>query len=351
MPEQKFLNIDIGSAWTKAFLVNVDSENRVNVEKSSRLPTSWGDFAFGVNLLLSKISVPGVTQIYVSHLPEVENLAKKQKGAFVKEQDAADALVRFLKKTDTNVSILDGGASNLHERVRAEEVGKYLTFHSSAIFLENFIGKKKFKAHLLPIDTKELEVEEAFLRSSFQQKLADIAINKKILIAATGGMMSGSPRLSRMALLILDILGPGTTAQVVFDREFFLPSFGALLEKYKQLHMATPGSWLETLGAFVSLGGSQSVELDWGYSQLQQVELTDGEISLVPAPPEQKIKLGIQLNKKEKRTHDISGGSLGVILDARSKPLTLMFGQSASRKLMTKWLKELERAEINKEAF
>ncbi|OGY25296.1 MAG: hypothetical protein A2Z11_02960 [Candidatus Woykebacteria bacterium RBG_16_43_9] len=351
MPEQKFLTIDIGSAWTKAFLVNIDSENNVNIEQTYRLPTSWGDFSIATKLLRNQIPSGEATKLFVSHLPEVEGLAKKEGGEFVKEQDAAEALVKFLKKSDTNVSILDGGASNLHERTQAEDVGKYLTFASSAIFLENIIGKKKFKPHLLPTDTKELEIEEAFLRTTFSEKLSKQAINKKILIAATGGMISGSPRLSRIALLILDILGSGSVAQVIFDREFFLPSFGALLSKYKQLQMSTPGQWLEELGTLASLGGSQKLDLDWGYSQLQQVELSEGEISLIPAPKEQKIKLTLSHSNKEKRDYDIVGGSLGIVLDARSKPPPLVFGQAQSRKNMTTWLKELERAEINKEAF
>jgi len=335
MPEQKFLTIDIGSAWTKAFIVNIDSQNTVQIEQSYRLPSSWGDFSASVKLLQNKFPVKGLTKIFVSHLPEVEALAKKEEAIFVREEDAAQALVRYLKKGDSNVTILDGGASNLHEQTQAENVGKYLTFASSVIYLENLIGKKKFKPHLLPTDTKELEIEEAFLRSAFADKLINLLSHKKILLVVTGGMISGAPRLSRIALLILDIMAPGTLAQVMFDREFFLPSFGALLAKYKQLQVSNPGKWLDDLGIFVSLGGPQKVELDWGFSQLQQVELADGEISLIPAPKDQKIKLTLPLHKNDKRHYNILGGSLGVVLDARRKPLPLVFGQTANHRYNT----------------
>ena len=351
MSVQKFLTFDIGSAWTKAFLVNIDAQNTLNIEQSARLPSSWGDFSVSVKLLQAKFPTKDVTKIFVSHLPEIETLAKKEGATFVKEQDAAYSLVQYLKKSDTNVTILDGGASNLHETAQAEDIGKYLTFPSSAIYLENLIGKKKFKPHLLPTDIKEVEIEEAFLRTIFADKLANLVAHKKILIAVTGGMISGSPRLSRTALLILDSMGPGTLAQVIYDREFFLPSFGALLAKYKQLQVSTPGEWLDDLGLFASLGGPQKIELDWGFSQVQKVELADGEISLIPAPKNQKIKLTLPFHKNDKRHYNIFGGSLGVVLDARSKPLPLVFGQATSRKLMTSWFKELEQAEINREAF
>ncbi len=251
MPEQKFLTLDVGSAWTKAFLVKIDPQNTVIIEQSARLPSSWGDFSATVQLLQSKFPTKDVSKIFVSHLPEVEALAKNEGAVFVKEQDAAQALVKFFKKSDTNVTILDGGASNLHERTQAEEIGKYLTFATSAIFLENLIGKKKFKPHLLPMDTKELEIEESLLRTTFANKLANLVTNKKLLIAATGGMISGSPWLSIIALLLLNIMVPGTLAQVGFDREFFLASFGALLAKYKQLQISSLGEYVDECGLFV----------------------------------------------------------------------------------------------------
>ncbi|MEX0621498.1 MAG: hypothetical protein WD187_00680 [Candidatus Woykebacteria bacterium] len=351
MPQQKFITIDIGSAWTKAFLAGLDSENNISIEGSARLPTSSGNFSFATSLLLKKIGQEEAPKIFVSSISQVEDVAKKYKAAFVAEEEAATALVKFIKKGDASVSVLDAGASNLHESIHAGDVGKYLTFGSSEIFLENFFGKKRFKPHLLPIDTKELEIEEAFLRHVFISKLSNQNTSKKMLIIATGGMISGAPRLSRIALLILDVLGPGVVAQVVYDREFFLPSFGALLAKYKQFEMATPVGWLDDLGAFVSLGGTKRLELDWGYSQMQQIELEDGEISLIPAPKEQKIEMSILGDKKEKKKYSVNGGSLGVVLDARQKPLPLDFGHSESRRLMSSWLKELEQAEINKEAF
>ncbi|HEX7456499.1 MAG TPA: hypothetical protein VF303_03465 [Candidatus Nanoarchaeia archaeon] len=351
MPDQKVITIDIGSAWTKVFLVSLDSENTVKIEKSARLPTSWGDFSLATNLLLSKISENGVPKIFVSHFLEIEKLASKLGGDFVNEQAAAVALVKYFKNPGENFFILDAGASNLREAFQAENIGKYLTFAADPLFLENFIGKKRFKPRLLPLDTKELEIEEAFLRTNFQEKLSARNEKNVSLIALTGGMISGTPRLSRVALILLDVLGKEEITQVVFDREFFLPSFGALLTTYKRLQTAQCGAWLERLGTFVSLGESIAIELDWGYSQLQKVELAAGEISLIPAPSEQKIKLTLALGNKEKKRFDIVGGSLGILLDARTKPLPLVFGQNASRNLVAGWLKQIEEAEITKEAF
>jgi hypothetical protein len=351
MPDQKFVTVDIGSAWTKAFLVNLDSGGNLSIAKSKRLPTSWGDFSITTNFLLTSVAEAGAEKIIVSHFPEIEKLAKKLGASFVSEEASASSLVKYFKVKNSNFFILDAGASSLRESFQAENIGKYLTFQSSLIYLENFVGEKRLKPHILPSNTKELEVEEGFVRSNFSSKLTGRNKAKQALMAVTGGAISGTPRLSRTALMLLDTLGKEEVAQVVLDREFFLPSFGALLASFKQLHTSGWGSWLEPLGAFVSLGGALGVELDWGYSQLQKVELEEGEISLIPAPHEQKIKLKTGNKKNEKKNFEITGGSLGVLLDSRSKPLPLSFGQASSRKLMSNWLKQIEQAELNKEAF
>lgn len=350
MPEQQFITIDIGSAWTKAFLVHLDSINKVNIERATRLPTS-SDYSTTIEILLSKISVRDTPKVFVSHVREAESLADKYKATFVAEQDAASSLVKYFKTDHKDVSILDGGASNFLETFQAEDVGKLLTFAAESLFLENFLGKKRFRPHLLPVDTRELEIEEALLRNNFANKLAARDKNAQNNLLLTGGLLSGSPRLSRLAIVILDILDKEEVAQVLLDREFFLPSFGSLLQTHKRLFSADTGSWLDNLGAFVSLGASLPVQLDWGYSQIQNVRLSEGEISIIPVPAGQTIKLTFSVDNKRKKTIDIIGGSLGVVLDARSKPLELIFGQASSRNAMSSWFKQIEAAETAKEVF
>jgi len=349
MTGQKFITIDVGSTWTKAFLVNVTAETRIDIEKSSRLPTSRGELPYAINILLSNLGEKETPKIFVSRLPEVEKIAEEQKGDFVKEESAKQALANFLKEASSETVILDGGAANLEQDFSAVGSGKFLSFPFSEIYLENFFGNRKVRSHILPKDTKELEIEEAFLRTSFMKAVA--GRDKKILIAATGGILSGTPKLSRLGLLILDILEENVVAQVFFDREFFLPSFGALLVRHQQLQVAMVGDWFESLGALVSLGGPAAVTLDWGYSQVQQVELESDEVSLIPAPAGQKIDLTFTKEPKEKKGFTITGGSLGILLDSRLKPLSLTFGQESSRNRVAAWRQELEKAELTKEAF
>jgi hypothetical protein len=345
---QKFVTVDVGSAWTKLFVVNLDEQNTLFVERSARLPTCVEDLSITVSTLLSEAPREDIPKLFVSDLSEVEKLAKDAGAEFVKEEEVKDPLVGFLREADSDCIILDAGAGNLSVNFDTEYVGKFLTFPINEISLENFFGNRRFRPHILPGNTKELEIEEAYARSYLAEQFAGRSKENKVQVVLSGGVLSGTPSLARVALLILDILEAGDTAQVFFDREFFLPSFGALLARYKQLEAANLGSWFQALGAFVSLGGGGQVGLDWGYSELQRVELAEGEISLVPAPAEQRINLSLiwPPGTKEKKSFLVGGGSLGLLLDARNKPLPLSFGQEASRHRVAFWHKELEKVTI-----
>lgn len=351
MPASKFFTIDIGSAWTKAFLVSLDEKSNVEVQNTFKFPTSHTDFSITVKALMNSISSENLPFMVVSRLKEAEQLAKDFRALFVPEEKANTALIDYFKKIEKQVVILDAGASHLNTKIEAKEIGKHLSFPTSDIEIENFLGNKNLRPHSIPVNVKELEIEEAFYRNLFFSFMMNkVNQEEKLLLIATGGILSGTPNIYRLALLILDILGSGQVAQIYFDREFFLPSFGALLSEYKQLQLSDTGMWLDHLGAFISLGSPLKVDLDWGYSIQQKIELTEGEIALVPTPSSQRIGLEFTFESR-KRTYNLEGGSLGLLFDAREKPLLLSFGQESSRKKISQWLKQIEESRLAEEAF
>jgi len=286
----------------------------------------------------------------VRSLEEAEKVDKEAGGEFFEKKKAAETLKNFFKKRDFEVIVLDGGTGGFENRIETGEIGKFLSFSINEISLENFLGNRLLRPHTIPKNIKELEIEEAVLRNILAKNLQEATNKKQFTIVGTGGLISGTPSVSRLANLFLDILGVGDVAAILFDREFFLFSFGALLAKYKQLQIVKTGDWLDNLGAFFSLGSPSKVTLDWGYSQVQEVQLEKDEIALIPVPLQQKIGVGFSSNN-EKRHVSVFGGSLGLVLDARAKPLQLTFGQHESRNKVAAWLKNLENTKMIEEAF
>ena len=350
MPASKFFTIDIGRAWTKTFLISLDEKSNVEIQKSLKFPTPHTDISTTTKNLISELANEKLPTVVVSRLKEAEQLAKEIEAIFVHEEKASASLVDYFKKIEKQVVILDAGASHHDTKIETKEIGKYLSFSTSEVALENFLGNKSFRLHTIPVNVRDLEIEEAFYRNLFLGSMANTSPEEKLLLVATGGILSGTPNIYRLAMLLLDILGNGQVAQVYFDREFFLPSFGALLSEYKQLQLSEAGEWLDHLGAFVSLGSPLSVDLNWGYSLQQKIELTNEEIALVPTSRDQKIKLEFTFENK-KRGYNVAGGSLGLLFDAREKPLLLSFGQESSRSKVSSWLKQIEESRMAEEAF
>ncbi len=350
MPQtQKFITIDVGKAWTKVFLAKISSDNILDIESSSRLPTSYPDLAFSIKSQLNNIKEKDIKMLLVSGLEQAEIVAKNIGADFVKEEMAVASLVEFFKRSGEKVAILDAGASNFDITVDTKEIGKYLSFSIAETALENFLGNKAARPHHLPRNIKELEIEESFFKKIYEDKLAQ-SEKKKFFLVVTGGLFSDTPDVSRLSLVLLDILKENQIAQVDFDREFFLPSFGALLSSFKRLEIVVPGQWLDRLGSFVSLGGPKNVKLDWGFSQMQEVELSSDEIAFIPAERDQKIEIEFASGREKIRT-TCFGGTLGIVLDSRPKPLGLVFAQEASRKKVVAWLKTIQKNRSSKEAF
>ena len=347
MPEQKFITIDIGSAWTKVFLVSIDTKNTLNLDKSLRLPTATHDPALSANLLLEELGKVDAPKIFVSSLKHAQEVAKSYNAELVKEEDITRALLDFFKIPSLDLVIFDGGATGLSslassevpatgEKLEIKEIGKFLPFLIGDINLENFLGNRMHFPHIIPKNSKELDIEEAIIRNLLSPKISGKQSKKDKFLLLTGGLLSDTPSINRIASLVADCLDAPEVVRVLLDRKFFLPSFGALLTAYKQLKVAVPGPWLEILGTFVSLGAPLPVKLDWGYSQEQQIELSANEIVAIPAGQNQKIDLEITLGK-EKKSSQIFGGSLGILFDAREKPLVLTFGQDSSIKKVANW--------------
>ena len=332
-PLEDFLNLDIGTSWTKAFLVSAGQES--SVKTTLKLPTSAEDLSFSTNLLIGKIVSKSKTPkiILTSTYNEAADLTKIFKASFVDKETVRNELFDwFSLQNFENPLILDGGASNYLRNFRISETD-----------LENIIGNKSLRLETIPEDRNQLEIEEAILRSSFSivHELHNPAKFNTLII--TGGILSWSTETTRSALLLLDLMAAGKVVQVYRDDAAFLSSYGALIAQKKNFKSQDLKT-LKNMGCLVSLGGSGKVSLDYGLSEIQEVTISENEIALIPATSSQKVELSIQGSEKIK--FRVSGGEWGIILDGRIKPLALEFGQEKSRQAVLSWQQALGKVQL-----
>ncbi|OGY27944.1 MAG: hypothetical protein A2864_00285 [Candidatus Woykebacteria bacterium RIFCSPHIGHO2_01_FULL_39_12] len=345
----KFITIDVGNGWTKGFVLEISKEDnlRLLISKKTSLPTSVGDLNLTVNQILDSLDAKrdnDTALVITSSLENAKSLAEKLGANFALSEVAKEHFLVWLdgKASLSQGTILDAGATSFSASYEASEVGKFILHKTTAVEIENYFGNKKIRPHKIAQSPNEVDLEEAFFRLAASRKTLNFATKGSKSIVLTGAIFSYTPKLTRTALIILDTLQSGVTTQVLIDTELFLDGFGALLAAHPSLDKMNC-DFLQNLGGFVSLGGSGTLKLDYGFSQVQEISVNQEEIAIVPAKSDQLVEVSIDGTKEADK---VWGGSFGILIDGRVKPLNLSFGNEESRQKITSWYNSLEKTEF-----
>jgi hypothetical protein len=173
-------------------------------------------------------------------------------------------------------------------------------------------------------------------------------------ILAGGGALSDAPSPGQSLLLLLDALQPVGITSVILDQNKLLPILGAAAD----LNRLLPVQVLES-GAFMSLGTVVSVisQANFGTSVLRvrllyedgsdvRAEVKMGEIEILPLGVGQIARLSLHpLHRSDigngpgrNAAVQVTGGVVGVVIDARGRPMILPNDSGRRRELLKKWL-------------
>jgi hypothetical protein len=173
-------------------------------------------------------------------------------------------------------------------------------------------------------------------------------------ILAGGGAVSDAPTPGQSLLLLLDALQPVGITSIILDQNNLLPLLGAAAESNHLL----PVQILES-GAFMSLGTIVSVissashgtpviraRLTYEDGSDARAEVKFGGLELLPLNTGQTARLTLQplhrsdIGNGPGRTAavQVAGGAMGVVIDARGRPLALPEDPVRRRELFKKWL-------------
>jgi hypothetical protein len=173
-------------------------------------------------------------------------------------------------------------------------------------------------------------------------------------ILAGGGAVSEAPTPGQSLLLLLDALQPVGITSIILDQNNLLPLLGAAAE-FNQL---MPVQVLES-GAFLSLGTIVSVispashglpavraRLTYEDGSDANVEVKFGGLEILPLAMGQTARLSLQPMQRSdigngpgrSATVQVAGGVMGVVIDARGRPLSLPEDPVRRRELIKKWL-------------
>ena len=210
-----------------------------------------------------------------------------------------------------------------------------------------------------PGSLPQTDEELAVVQGAARALLADLAANGPSLggidlLIGSGRTIAAAPLPAQSMQLLLDGIRPVGIVQVAIDPAGALGPLGALRDDEIVEGLGTLRDDLLTpLGAAVVCQGGRSGHAAMrvtvnrvGWAPLGPIEVRPGQVEVVPLPRGQVAELEIELDpavslgaprRARRMRATVSGGAVGLVLDARDAPLLLPRRNDDRRAVLTSW--------------
>ncbi len=162
------------------------------------------------------------------------------------------------------------------------------------------------------------------------------------VLVGTGGALAHAPQPAQAALVLLDALQPHGITSLVLDVAQVLGPLGGLAGVAPALSaaVAETDAVVAQLGPVVSTVGTATtgqpavrITLEYGNGTRTVAEVAPGALARLPLAPGERallslfpaptIDIGLGPGQQAKASEPLEGGMLGLIIDARGRPLVL----------------------------
>lgn len=301
-----------------------------------------------------------------------EQVFRSQKGALGVDIGPAGMSLSAVFQDKLTQAVYPGPAlvETLPVNELASPIGDWLaTSGISDVRIKEYLLNQALYPMALPVTETDLGIRHAQIRASLQRLLADVErdfpgtiryldngkLNWVEPILAAGSLVAGLPNLSQACLLLLDGLQPNGITTLLLDPNQAATAIGALagfhplmatqvLDSDVFIHLAT----------IIAPVGSAPVgtpvlrvrtSFDEGHEKL--MDIRQGDLEVIPLPAGQRASLQLQPFHRydvgmggagRGGNLRVTGSSLGVIIDARGRPLSLPESVERRAETYRKWL-------------
>lgn len=333
-------------------------------------------------------------------LPGLEELDVWSGGALMPRATAFGRIIRFLSLDDptkgvlgidvgvssTTLAVATGGklslgvypeyglsrgASGIQERGRIAQVMDWLSVELPEDYVRDYIHNKTINPLAIPITNDDLAVEQALARAlirlavrrlgrgsgldGFQLGAQQLLPPVEPIIAA-GSVLTQAPTAGQTLMMLLDALQPTGITTVILDRNNLSAALGAAARVNPTLSVQVLDS-----GTFANLGtiispvsnarpgtpilrvqlshkdSGDEIKMDIKQGSLEVLPLAPGQIASLYLKPFHRADIGMGPGRGGKLNR-VAGGALGVVIDARGRPLRLPVQAERRQEMMRKWL-------------
>jgi len=270
------------------------------------------------------------------------------------------------------------GMGNLLAERGAQNVLRWLPFEMAAEDLTDWALNKVIRPLYLPQTGRDLAIEHAFAREALAAASAALqSYNggrspRYDLLVGTGGCLANVPRPGQAALMLLDALQPTAeglgSVELAIDTTLLIPPLGNLARHQPAMAAAVFDRdclvWLGTAivvrgtleaGQSSAAAPAVTVTIDRKGGEQQTVEVPYGEIAVVPLRSDQRAALTVKPHHsfsvgggapgtplKTPSGQEVKGGLVGLVIDARGRPLRFSSNAPHRYVAVRRWLAALD---------
>ena len=273
----------------------------------------------------------------------------------------------------TSVSRNDLGLSHNVTRVSTEagfeNILRWLPFDMEVTEAHNIIANKQLRPTTVPQTRRDLLLEQAIAREALRLTLVEARQSWagrpsapypelfpfSDLIVGGGGVLAHASHYGQAALILLDALQPIGVSNLALDVTSMSAPLGvtATIEPLAAAQVVEWDGFL-SLGTVVAPVGTaregeialqlkityedgRALEMEVPYGSLEVLPLSAGHKATLELRPTRKFDIGLGAKGKGATT-ELEGGAVGVIIDARGRPLTLPATRGEQQAKIQEWL-------------
>ncbi len=257
------------------------------------------------------------------------------------------------------------GVGTILQRVGWQRIARWLPFLIKEEEIRQFVAGVLLHPYEVPASARELQLVQAFAREAIlltveEAKKYSGQWSEADLILATGGVLTHAPKYGQVALMLLDALQPRGVTSLVLDKTMLIAQLGAVAsvapvtavqvnENDAVTHRLgtcvipygnlPPGQLAVRVGVEYSNGRQQTVDVMTGSIEVIPLHLNEQALlTLFPAPT---VDVGLGPGERARAAEEVDGGLVGLIIDARGRPLSLPSDDTERRAKLLQWSQAL----------
>jgi uncharacterized protein (TIGR01319 family) len=297
---------------------------------------------------------------------------------------------RFVRSVSANLG-MSYSITNVLKEAGIENVKRWMPFTLTDQDLRNRLMNKMIRPTTIPQTLEDLIIEHSIAREALRLGLRhhksiatrlkgakhyhddfgwmfDAAISDTYIdmmqigcIAGTGGLLSHAPDRVQSLQILTDAFQPEGVTYMFQDSVFMMPHLGVLSTVFEEAALQIfEKDCLVKMGTVVAPRGvgkvgapCMDIKIEMPDGTTINESLNFGDIKRIPLAEGQEAKLSITTQKEYaigytaelKPTNTINevamGGVVGIVLDARGRPLQIETEMSARRKQLLDWFKKV----------